>query len=170
MKMNATMTLGLGVSKSNLTKPTEKDILIMGIGNILMGDEGIGVHVVQEMEKLEWPEHVQILDGGTGGFHLLQYLQEYENVIMVDATMDGNAPGTINVIYPKFSSDFPSALTAHDIGLKDLIESVILTDRLPNITLVTVSISDIQYMKLELSEPLKHVIPQVIRSIREQLD
>ena len=89
MKMNAMMTSGLDVSKSNLTQPTAKDILIMGIGNILMGDEGIGVHVVQQMEKMDWPDHIHILDGGTGGFHLLQYLQEYETVIMVDATMDG---------------------------------------------------------------------------------
>ena len=46
-------------------------ILVLGIGNYLMGDEGVGVHIVQRMEKMDLPDYVEVLDGGTGGFFLM---------------------------------------------------------------------------------------------------
>ena len=49
-------------------------ILILGIGNFLLGDEGIGVHMIQFLEKIKLSANVSLLDGGTGGFHLLSYL------------------------------------------------------------------------------------------------
>ena len=52
-------------------KDKSENILVMGVGNYLMGDEGIGVHIIQEMAKQDLPDHVDILDGGTGGFSLL---------------------------------------------------------------------------------------------------
>ena len=61
-------------------KTDAKDILILGIGNILLQDEGIGVHAVREMEKSEWPSSIHLLNGGTGGFHILSLLQEYETI------------------------------------------------------------------------------------------
>ena len=88
---------------------SEQNTLILGIGNILLQDEGIGVHAVQEMEKMEWPGHIHLLDGGTGGFHILSLLQEYSNIIMIDASLDKNPIGTINPIEPKFSKDFPKS-------------------------------------------------------------
>ena len=169
MRMSAMMISDLENLRNDLNTD-QADILVMGIGNILMGDEGVGVRVIQEMEKVSWPDHIRLLDGGTGGFHLLQYLQENEHVIMVDATMDGKAPGSISVLHPKFSSDFPSALTAHDIGLKDLIESVILTDQMPEITLVTILISDVQYMRLELSPDVESSVPEVISTVSKLIN
>ena len=81
----------------------KKSTLILGIGNYLMGDEGIGVHVANVLEKYNPFDGVAILDGGTGGFHLLEYFEKYEHVILVDATLDGNVPGTIRQIKPRFA-------------------------------------------------------------------
>ena len=67
-----------------------KNTLILGIGNYLMGDEGIGVHVANQLEKELLPVGVDVLDGGTGGFYLLEYFEIYKHVILVDATLDGN--------------------------------------------------------------------------------
>ena len=91
-----------------------KKILILGIGNVLMGDEGVGVHSIKALEKKSLPEEVDMLDGGTGGFHLMAYFQEYENVIRIDATMDKKPAGTVSVIEPKFASDFPILLKVCD--------------------------------------------------------
>ena len=102
-------------------KDKSNSILVMGVGNYLMGDEGIGVHIIQAMEKLKLPDYVDILDGGTGGFLLLNCFEAYNTIIFVDATMDGKPAGTISLIKPKFASDFPSALSVHDVGLKDMI-------------------------------------------------
>jgi len=82
-------------------------ILILGVGNLVMGDEGIGIHVVRELEKQNLPYNVIVIDGGTGGFHLLEYFQTYKTIILIDATMDNKLTGTISVIQPRFSSDFP---------------------------------------------------------------
>jgi len=130
-----------------------------------MGDEGVGVHTIKALEEKVLPENVDLLDGGTGGFHLMAYFQEYENVIMVDATMDKNPTGTVSVIEPKFASDFPKSLGAHDIGLKDMIESITILGKLPKIYLITVTIDSIQAMKMELSPRVKSAIPEVIRKI-----
>ncbi len=97
--------------------------LILGLGNILMGDEGVGVHVVRALEKKELPDGVECLDGGTGGFILLEPLENADRIILIDAADDGNAPGTVTRTMPRFSRDYPPTLTAHDIGVKDLLDA-----------------------------------------------
>lgn len=144
-----------------------KNILVLGIGNLLMGDEGIGVHTIKVLEDIALPKNIILLDGGTGGFHLLEYLQKYSRIVMIDATMDGKPAGTISVIEPKFASDFPKSLSAHDIGLKDLVESTALLGELPKIYLITVTIDNIQSMEMELSSQVKSVIPNVVEKIIE---
>jgi hydrogenase maturation protease len=87
--------------------------LILGLGNILLQDEGIGVHALREMEKLKWPPHVDLLDGGTGGFVLLSLFQDYQTMIIIDAALTNDPPGTIKTIQPKFAKDFPKSLITH---------------------------------------------------------
>jgi hydrogenase maturation protease len=86
---------------------------------------------------------------------------------MIDATMDGKPPGTISVIKPRFASDFPKSLSAHDIGLKDMIESITLLDKLPDIILITVSIKQIEGLSLELSPVIKNTIPAIISEVEK---
>ncbi len=143
-------------------------ILVLGIGNLLMGDEGIGVHVIREFEKRnQFKDFVDVVDGGTGGFHLLSFLQEYRKVIIVDAASGEKVAGSIEVIKPKYSNDFPKTLTAHDIGLKDLIDSAFVLGSFPDITLVIVYIDTYQKMDLELSENVRLAIPSVIKILND---
>ena len=146
-------------------KDKSNSILILGVGNYLMGDEGIGVHVIQEMAKMDLPKQIDILDGGTGGFLLLNCFEAYKSVIFVDATMDGKEEGTVTLIKPKFASDFPSALSVHDVGLKDMIEAVYLMEEKPDLHLVTISIKNLVPMTVELSEKVKNAIPETIEKI-----
>ena len=139
--------------------------LILGIGNLLMGDEGVGIHVTRYLENQLQISDVDIVDGGTGGFHLLEYFQNYERVILVDATMNGQAPGTLTIIKPKYSSDYPQTLTAHDIGLKDLLDALYLLNKQPEIILFAVSISNLEGLKLELSEKLQPSVKKVAEAI-----
>ena len=134
-----------------------------------MGDEGVGIHAIRALEREHFPPHVDLLDGGTGGFHLLSYLQDFSRIVMIDATMDGKPPGTISVLRPRFASDFPRALTAHDIGLRDLVETAVLTHRLPEIHLMTVSIARIQNMDMELSADVSAALPRIAGEVRRIL-
>lgn len=145
---------------------SEKKTLIMGIGNYLMCDEGIGVHVAEELSKQEWPEHVSVLDGGTGGFHLLEYFEVHDHVILIDATLDGREPGTIRMIKPKFAKDFPPAMSTHDIGLKDMVSALQFMDKMPEIDLFVVSINTIQDQGISLTPAVEAAIPTVSKLIR----
>lgn len=140
--------------------------LVLGIGNLLMGDEGVGVHAAGALAREAWPEGVTVVDGGTGGFHLLEYLRRYDPIVMIDATQDGQPAGAVSVLHPRYASDFPRSLTAHDIGLRDLIESAALLGPLPSIALVTVSIDDIRSMVVTLSPAVDAALPQVSAQVR----
>jgi hydrogenase maturation protease len=143
--------------------------LILGIGNILMGDEGVGVHVIKHLEGKHLPVKVDLLDGGTGGFHLLEYFQNYKRVILVDATIDGEMPGTIKMLKPKFSKDYPVTLAAHDIGLKDLLDALFLLRQHPEIILFTISISKFNEVTLEISPEIEQAIEKTADLIRDFL-
>ena len=136
-------------------------ILIMGVGNVLMGDEGVGVHAVRQLDARAWPAGVSLLDGGTGGFHLLAHFGTCDIVVMIDATLDGRPPGTVCVLEPRYASDFPRALSAHDIGLKDLVDSAAVLGMLPKVLLVTVSVATFQPMQLTMSQEVEASLPQV---------
>lgn len=142
-----------------------KPMLILGIGNYLMGDEGVGVHAVHRLESERFPPGVELVDGGTGGFHLLSFFHNYDPLILVDATMDGRPPGTVRLLTPKFASDFPRSLGAHDIGLRDLVESAVLTRDLPRIILVTVSIERIESGTTVLSSPVQLALEKVVETV-----
>ena len=144
-----------------------KSILVLGIGNYLMGDEGVGVHIVHKMDEMDLPDYLDVLDGGTGGFFLMNVFDVYGTVIFVDATMDGKAAGTITKLKPKFAADFPTALSVHDVGLKDMIEALYLQEKLPDLHIVTISVIGIQPMTVEMTEDVEVCIPEAIEVILE---
>lgn len=140
-------------------------ILVLGIGNYLMGDEGVGVHAIHALSKHELPENMDIMDGGTGSFDLMPILAKYPIAIFIDATMDQKAPGTISTLYPKFAADFPKVLSAHDVGLKDMIDALEFKEELPRIVLVTVTIDEIRPMTIKLSTAVKNALPNVVEEV-----
>ncbi len=73
-----------------------RDILVLGVGNILLGDEGIGVHVVRELEKEKLSGNVELMDAGTALFSVVHLLKKRKKVIVIDAAKGGEEPGTIN--------------------------------------------------------------------------
>ena len=147
----------------------QRSTLVLGIGNYLMGDEGIGVHVANRLERENELDGIEVIDGGTGGFHLLSYLENFDHVILIDATLDGNKPGTIRMIKPKFAKDFPPAMSTHDIGLKDMVSALQLLNKMPEIDLFVVSIESIQQQGIELTPEIEAIVPEVISQIKKLL-
>lgn len=148
-----------------------KPVLLLGIGNILMGDEGVGVHAIERVKTYDVPDWMDILDGGTGGFHLLEYFEKYRHVVMIDATLDDKGAGQWRKITPKYASDFPRAMSTHDIGLKDLVSALHLSGRLPEISLYVISIASIQqqgiYLTDEVSSGLDEVLSDILLTVRQ---
>ncbi|MDU1906198.1 MAG: HyaD/HybD family hydrogenase maturation endopeptidase [Dysgonomonas sp.] len=140
--------------------------LILGVGNLLLKDEGVGIHAIHALEKEDMPSGVDLLDGGTGGFHLISWLENYERIIMIDATLDNNPPGTVRVIRPKYASDFPPLMSAHEIGLRDMLEIMQLTDQMPEVHLIVISAADISEVGMNLTPEVQKSIPQVIEYVK----
>lgn len=137
---------------------------------MLLGDEGVGVLAVRRLQATDLAERAELVDGGTGGFHLLEYFQGRTRLILIDAAADGRPPGTVSHLKPRFASDFPRSLAAHDIGLRDLIEAASLTGGLPRVDLITVSIEGPQGVTLEVSEPVSRALSEVENEVRALLD
>lgn len=148
-------------------KDKSDSVLVLGLGNYLMGDEGVGVHLIEKMAATQLPKKTDLLDGGTGGFLLLDCIASYGCVVFVDATMDGKPPGTISLIKPRFASDFPAALSVHDVGLKDMVEALYLMGKVPDIHLFTVSIAQIDPMSVSLSAEVDNAITPLIKKIKQ---
>lgn len=146
-----------------------KDILVLGVGNLLLKDEGVGIHVILALEKEELPPNVSLMDGGTGGLHLISWIQDYNRIIMVDATLDHNPPGTIRLIRPRYATDFPPLMSAHEIGLRDMIDAMILTEKLPDIQLIVVSAEDISEVGMDLTPVVQAAVPKVVKMIKQIL-
>lgn len=134
-----------------------------------MGDEGVGVRAVQHLTATDLVEEADLVDGGTRGLNLLSYFQEYPRIILIDAASDGHPPGTVSLIRPRFAADFPATLTAHDIGLRDLIEAAALVGKLPRIELITISIDTVQPMALDLTGAVRASLDQVEKMVRHIL-
>ena len=131
----------------------------------MLRDEGAGIHVVTSLEKEGFSE-ADLMDGGTGGFHLLGFIQSYKTVIIIDASIDEFPAGKVRILHPEYAKDFPRQLSAHEIGLKDLLESAFLLGNMPRIHLIAISIKDFQELGMELSEEVRKAIPVAIQSIK----
>ncbi|MBX2961234.1 MAG: hydrogenase maturation protease [Cyclobacteriaceae bacterium] len=113
------------------------------------------------------PGIADVIDGGTAGFQLMEYIESYPRVILIDATLDNKPAGTIQLILLKFASDFPKAMSTHETGLKDLVESLTLLGRLPEVYLFVVSVETIQPLSVELSPEVKSALPELKKKILE---
>ena len=146
-----------------------KSTLVLGLGNTIMGDEGVGVHVVRALEQHTLPEDVECLDGGTGGFILLEPLELASRIVLVDAAADGNPIGTVSRTTPRFSSDYPPTMTAHDIGMKDLLAAFYMRGAQRDVVLYTITIDPRQPISLELSSQVADAAQKAVLQIFDEL-
>ena len=109
------------------------DILVLGIGNVLLTDEGIGVRALKELERrYTFPENVELLDGGTAGIELLRHIRNRDYLIIIDAMKFNQEPGTVSrVVGNDVPAAFRTRISPHQLGLSDLLAAAMLTGELP---------------------------------------
>jgi hydrogenase maturation protease len=140
-------------------------VLVLGVGNLLMGDEGVGIHALRALETRPAIPGVRLLDGGTGGANLLGEFDGVRRVILLDATFDQRAAGTITYQRPTGALALPRGLSAHDFGLKDLFVAAELLGRLPELHLYTISIATIRPMCTDLSAVVAAALPRLVTAV-----
>lgn len=148
-------------------------IAVIGLGNILLKDEGVGVHAANTLkEKCSFPEGVEVIDGGTLGLDLLPLIEGKDKVLIIDAVDFRKEPGYIGVID---DDDIPSTLFAklsvHHIGLSDVLYAAKLMDAMPS----RIRLIGVQPLSLEvgldmtdcISGKINDVIDKIIESLKE---
>ena len=152
------------------TETNRVGTLVLGLGNVLMGDEGVGVYVVKALEQYTLPAGVELLDGGTGGFTLLEPLQSADRIILVDAAADGNPFGTVTRTTPRFSRDYPPTLTAHDVGVKDLLDVFYMQGGCRDVVLFAITIDPKQPIAMALSPTGQKAADEAVARILAELN
>jgi hydrogenase maturation protease len=155
-----------------------KRILVAGIGNIFLGDDGFGVEVARRLAGRELPEGVEVVDFGIRGLDLAYALQEeYELVVFVDATPRGQEPGTVYLIEPEIEEDGEVSLDTHGMDPVKVIKLSRALGARPTRTLVVgcepqvvVSGEDYDDMLMELSEPVRAAVGEAVRLVESLVE
>lgn len=149
-----------------------KRTLILGLGNILMDDDGAGVVAVNDLKNcLKESENLKIVDGGTLGLDLLHYIQWAEKLIIVDAIDMDFDPGTvIKAEGEDIDPIFESKLSPHQMGLKDILLAAELIDQRPeDIVLFGIQVKSIN-MNMTLSEEISKNLSKLKENVLKELN
>jgi hydrogenase maturation protease len=155
-----------------------KRILVAGIGNIFLGDDGFGVEVIRRLAGRELPEGVEVVDFGIRGLDLAYALQrDYDLVVFVDATPRGQEPGTVYLIEPEIEDDGEVSLDTHGMDPVKVIKLSRALGARPTRTLVVgcepqvvVSGEDYDDMLMELSEPVRAAVEEAVKLVESLVE
>ncbi len=144
-----------------------RTILILGIGNILQSDDGIGVHVINHILESDMiiPEDVEIIDGGTAGFDLLSVMTGREKIIIVDALKTDDVPGSIYRFTPEHARDSRASFSLHDVGITEVLRTLKLLGENPEIEFIGIVPENISTLNIGLSPAVKKSIPLAVNQI-----
>jgi hydrogenase maturation protease len=147
-------------------------ILVLGVGNPLMGDDGIGPRVVELLQSgYEFAENVEMIDAGTMSFSILNLIREADHLIVVDAVRDtGHPAGTVMRMTPEQIAPNQIRHSMHDVALIDVLEAVELMGYIPSAVAIAVQIEDMEEAVLELSSGVEAAVPIAAAAVLDELD
>ncbi|MGZ8331405.1 MAG: HyaD/HybD family hydrogenase maturation endopeptidase, partial [Rhodoplanes sp.] len=143
----------------------------VGLGNLILSDEGVGVHVVRRLdESYSFPDDVVLIDGGTSAIDLLDQLVEAEHIIFIDAAQTGGPPGSIVALEgARLPVWFRERMSPHQIGLADLLATLSLMDHTPeSVTLIGIEPQSME-LGTELTPQIDAAADEALVKVLEQL-
>ena len=149
-------------SLDNVLHPA--DVTILGVGNVILKDEGFGVRAAEYLDHhYTFPENVQIVDGGTLGIELTQYVTGTRKLLVIDSINGGAAPGTVF----RFHNDaimehFQDKLSAHEVGIQDVLALLTVTGhKIPDVIVIGAQPFDVE-AGVGLSAGMQALLPQIV--------
>lgn len=148
-----------------------KKTLIVGIGSILRRDDGVGIRVIEELEKEKLPEHVKLQSGDLSGLDLLKFFPGFKKAVIIDAANMQKSSGSINIFNPAEikKSSFDDKFSTHGIAL---LETLTLAEKLDircKIIIIGIQPYDTSF-KVGLTEPMEKKIPSIIDKIKVAIE
>ncbi|HOD15355.1 MAG TPA: hydrogenase maturation protease [Spirochaetota bacterium] len=146
-----------------------RKVLILGIGNTLRSDDGLGVYIVRHIEEsgIALPEGVEVLDGGTAGFDLLGLIDGYDKIVIVDALKVDDRPGSIYRFTPEHAVERRAQFSLHEVGIMEVIKTLRIMDFNPEIEFVGIVPDNINDIDTNISSAVKDSIPRAVEVILE---
>lgn len=151
----------------------ENSIVVLGVGNILLTDEGLGVHVVEDLKaNYTFIPQISLIDGGTMGMELLTYMRGMKKILLIDAVNGGEAPGTIYEFpHRELEQYFTDHISVHEVGMQDILRiRAIQENPLEDAIVIGVEPESLD-VGFEPSAPVQKALPEVkervLRVLRE---
>lgn len=150
---------------------SEQRILVMGVGNPLMRDDGIGPRIVEVLRAgFVFPPHVDVVDAGTLSYMILDMLRGIDALILVDAIQGtDDPPGTVVVMSPEEIAPNQVRHSMHDVGIVDVLQAASLIGRAPQTVVIGIRIESIEQWELELSDAVEASIPRAVEAVLTEL-
>lgn len=150
----------------------QEQITILGVGNYLFSDEGVGIRVIEKLEQeYEFPEHVVPVDGGVLGVHLMGIIAAADHLIVVDAVRNSGLPGSL---YRLAGEEIPLRIQAknslHQVDLLEALTLVKAIDRSPQTVILGVEPEDIETMGLTLTPAVAARVDDLVAMVLTELD
>lgn len=149
-----------------------KKLLVLGVGNLLLTDDGVGIHAVRDLElESEWDRtQVDFLDGATFTQDIFYIFQDYEQIVVLDAVKAGREPGTIY----RFSEEHlrenqEQRLSLHDIDMLDSLKMAELLGNKPSLLIIGMEPLSISDWAMELSAPVQKTYPKFLEAVRQKI-
>jgi len=149
-----------------------KKLTILGLGNILLKDEGVGVRVVWELEKKNLPGNIELVDAGTSGLDILSFIENVDKLIIIDAVKTAKTPGTLYRLDFKSLSELSHSqkLSLHQLGILETLQIAKKIGKLPEkIIIIGIEPKEIDW-GLELSPEIEKKIPDLIDLVLKEIE
>lgn len=160
-----------GTKRDGHGPSSPRRVLVLGVGNPLVGDEGVGVRVIaQLMGEYDFPEHVELVDSGTMGFGMLDVLRTADRVLVIDAVDGtGHAPGTVVRLLPEDIAPNTVFHSLHDTRLVDVLQAASLLGREPETICLGVQIAAMEQWVLDLTPQVEAAVPVAVAAALSEL-
>lgn len=149
-----------------------KKIVVLGVGNRLMGDDGFGPRVLDELEKRKLPENVELIDAGVGGIAILSWIENADKVVIIDSVQTNNEPpGTV---YRFTDKELPPSdmfmLSLHDLNLVDTINIGRVVQKMPDeIVIFGVEVKRVAQFDDKLTPEVEAAMGEVVDLVMEEI-
>ena len=146
------------------------NIAVLGIGNILLKDDGVGVEAANQLAAMPWPEKVSVIDAGTAILSLLDVFLKNDRIVVIDALTGGQPPGTIYRLTPEELGVWRTGqLSLHDVQVLDIVKMAALFDRHPEVIIYGIEPFEVE-LELGLSGPMTGRLPELVKLVKLEVE
>ena len=144
-----------------------KKVLIVGIGNVLLGDEGIGVYIANQIRDsgIINSESVEVADGGTAGYDLLPMMMGRDRIVIIDALNADDVPGSVYRLKPENLAAMRGGMSLHETGIPEVIRALRLMGESPEVEIIGIVPEDITTVDIKISDAVLRSVPAAIAQV-----